>query len=633
MVKTKAQTDISGIINTYYKVTAIAPGTINGNSYSGITLQSITGLAKGDKILIIQMKGAVIDETNSASFGNINNIGNAGKYEFSSICGFLNNTIVLSNQLLNTYDAALVQIVRVPVYDDARVTATLLAQDWSPATGLGGVLAFEVNGTLALNANVSADSAGFRGGAMVQMNGNCNAFGLSPVTNYHLAFSTTTVSGAKKGEGISEYISGKEYARGKQANGGGGGNALNAGGAGGGNYAAGGLGGIKNGSGCNTSNPGGEAGLALNTFGYSLANNRIFLGGGGGAGHDNNLASTSGGHGGGIVIITCNTLEANGYTISANGSQGIFTSRTDPPFVPNEANGDGAGGGGAGGLVILNTTNYTGNLFVNARGANGDNAGFLAQCVGPGGGGGGGFIWSKNVLPVTVTTNVSGGAPGIIKNSSSNPPCELTPNGATAGSTGNVQSGFVAPQGSTPFNCAVLSIESLKEWQGRKINNGIELIWKLEQTDVLDEVWLEKKTIRGPFKTIKVHEQPAEGYYSYTDESNDLPATYRLMVLHKTGRKEYSDEIFFEREKVKRLLVYPNPVKDELRIELPVASFGRTAITVFDYTGKLVASKEITLSANQPFVIVSVNHLPAGTYTVRCYWRDELYIARIVKQQ
>jgi len=102
--KSEGQT-ISGVINSYYKATAIVNGTHNSYSYTGITLQSISGLLTGDRVLIIQMKGAEINPTNGSSFGNITNIYNAGKYEFSSICGFLNNTIVLSNHLLKTYSS------------------------------------------------------------------------------------------------------------------------------------------------------------------------------------------------------------------------------------------------------------------------------------------------------------------------------------------------------------------------------------------------------------------------------------------------------------------------------------------------------------------------------------------------
>ncbi len=632
-LKNRAQT-ISGIVNTYYKVTDYVP------AYNGVRVLNVTGLSSGDHVMIIQMKGATIDESNSSSFGNINSIGDAGKYEFATICGFLNDTVIFERVLLNNYDYTKhVQLVRIPVYNNVTITGTVRAQEWDSTAGTGGVVAIEATGTITMNAGISADSAGFKGGPLfINTTNRCGA-----VSNWYYSFtqsSNPNLGGAPKGEGITASITDKVYGRGKQANGGGGGNVDNTGGGGGANYGAGGNGGNRTNTTfgiCNATTPG-IGGIALNSFGYNLSNNRIFMGGGGGCGEMNNytnsptntiLAGTPGGDGGGIVFIMCNTLVGNGNIISANGAQGVNPGLAP---APTESYGDGGGGGGAGGVVLMNVSNYAGTLSIQARGADGCKAGFQAQCPGPGGGGGGGFIWSNTALPGTVTTNVNGGAAGIVKDSPNNPPCELTSNGATAGANGSTATNFTILQG-TVFNCgALLSLSSLKEWFGKKVTGGIVLNWKLEQTTGIEEIWLEKKAIRGPFKTLKIFEQPADGAYTFTDASNELPATYRLMLMDKTGKKVYSSQLFFEREKVKRLTVYPNPVQNELKVELPVTSPGRTMIAVYDFTGKLVASKEAMITTGQPLVNLPLRHLTPGTYTIRCYWGDELYITKIVKQ-
>jgi len=103
------------------------------------------------------------------------------------------------------------------------------------------------------------------------------------------------------------------------------------------------------------------------------------------------------------------------------------------------------------------------------------------------------------------------------------------------------------------------------------------------------------------------------------------------MILDKTGRKQYSSQLFFERQKVKRLSVYPNPVSDEVRIELPVSTGGKILVSVFDYTGKQVLKKEILFSSNQTSTL-QVEQLAAGVYTIQLYRKDELYIGKIIKQ-
>ena len=98
-LKTAGQS-ISGVINSYKKVTAVNAGT------NSVTVNDISGLAPGARVMIIQMKGATIDETNSVTFGNINSINNAGNYEFNDICGIVGNDVSLKFQLTKSYTAS-----------------------------------------------------------------------------------------------------------------------------------------------------------------------------------------------------------------------------------------------------------------------------------------------------------------------------------------------------------------------------------------------------------------------------------------------------------------------------------------------------------------------------------------------
>lgn len=620
---------VSGIINKYYKATAITySGTIKGYSYSGITLQSTAGLSKGDKVLIIQMKGAEIDQTNSSSFGSISAIDNAGKYEFSTVCGFLSNTIVLSNMLLNTYDVASLQVVRVPVYTgDITVDGTLLAQAWDPVAGTGGVLAMEATGNITMNGDIDATGAGFHGGDLVTLNGDCYFFG---ATKYYYSSSaiTSTENGAMKGEGVADYISSKEYGRGKQSNGGGGSNTQNSGGGGGSNWGTGGRGGTK--PNCSLSNPPGEGGYSLSAYGYSPGTNRIFLGGGGGAGHSDNLTNppimdgTPGGNGGGIVYIRCNTLIGNSRKISANGAQGI-----NPGLSPsNKSRGDGGGGGGAGGSVLLSITSFSGSVSIEAKGADGDGTGFSSQCPGPGAGGGGGVIWYSSAAP--ASTNVAGGSPGLITSSSS---CNNTNGGGTAGSNGAVQSGFVEAQGAVPFNCAILPLTALKSFTGKKLNDAVVLNWQLVQTDeTLDKIVLEKKLSNGQFKIIHTDLNPAEGFYRYDDLSNEFPALFRLVAIAQNGEKQYSNELFFERSFSKKISIFPNPASDHIKIELPANENGKTTMSIFNNDGKMIVSRDVFVNSSQSFFEMDISKLPPGMYNIRFTLKDELYTGKLLKQ-
>src|SRR5690606_18204031 len=87
---------ISGIINQYTPVTQV--------SCNQLDVADASFLSAGNRVLIIQMKGAEIDVSNSANFGNISNYHNCGNYEFAKITAISGNTVTLQYQLLNGYD-------------------------------------------------------------------------------------------------------------------------------------------------------------------------------------------------------------------------------------------------------------------------------------------------------------------------------------------------------------------------------------------------------------------------------------------------------------------------------------------------------------------------------------------------
>lgn len=631
--KSEGQT-ISGVINSYHKATAIITnGTHNSYSYSGITLQSIAGLSTGDRVLIIQMKGATIGTGNNSTFGSISSIGNAGKYEFSTICGFLNNTIVLSNHFLNSYDVSEIQVVRVPVYQDAEVTAAVTPQAWDESTGLGGVLAFEVTGTLTLNAAISADGAGFAGGELLQFS-SCSYFTTANAFYYNsTSVLSSNSSGALKGEGINATSTSYSGGKGKQSNGGGGGNNHNTGGGGGGNYGVGGNGGNYSGTGsfpCGGANPG-IGGIEISSYGYAAANNKVFLGGGGGSGHANNPEGTPGGNGGGIIYIKAATVIGNGYSVTARGTQGINSNLTPNPL--NEARGDGGGGGGAGGVILLNVTTYNGVVTIEADGADGSTVGFQNTCMGPGGGGGGGIIWSNATLPVNINTNVAGGISGFVRYLDAyNAPCEGSTNGANPGGNGVVQSGFVDPQGTNKINCSILPLDLLKQFTGKRNNRSIYLNWTFTNVDNVQKVVLERKAGNEQFRKINEQSNPTTNNGFYTDEESYSNVTYRLIVYSWNGERQYSNHVFFESDVVKTFNLYPNPATNEVTIQLPPNVNGRAGIVVTDVNGRQVQMQQVFIPALQTNTKLGLKDLPAGIYYLRLEINGEVYSTKLIKQ-
>lgn len=610
-----AQTNISGIINTYYQVTAFS--AVNNS----MTVSNTTGLASGDEVLVIQMQGAIVSQANNASYGAVSDIEGAGTHELARICEINGNEVVFDSSLVFDTSYAVsgnIQLVSVPQYTNAIVNGTLTASAWDGNTG--GILILRA-GTLTLNAAIDVDGLGFRGGGYQNASNACNGFFFP--SNYAY---TTFQDGGRKGEGIvtSNSLSGA-YGKGSAANGGGGGNNHNAGGGGGGNGGAGGLGGENETSGfgrCKGPHPG-QSGRALGS--------RMYMGGGGGAGHGNNNLGTGGSAGGGIVIIIANNLIAGtSNRIRANGldaASGLS---------------DGSGGGGAGGTIQLLVNSYTGNFQVLAEGGDGgsvNNEG-LNFCMGPGGGGGGGVIVPSNPLPANVSTSLTGGSPGTSTNIGSSCSATNTNQGATAGGNGFINiNGFIT-QAFTDFLCEPLTVQWGEVWAEKglaetdihaqvifeeagnvyeleKSPNGVDFeILPLAYTRSTDEVtthyqWKDGQLLGGKWY-YRIKQTNAQGLWSYSPTvSVELPFTFQLQA-------------------------FPNPIQNGQGLTLrgTVPHKGILHIKLYNQLGQILSQQNLPLSQDLYFE----NHwdlppLPAGTYFLRAQFEGLSWYHRMVISQ
>ena len=373
-----AQDRISGIVNDYTRVITVE--TIN--CLSRLRVDSIATFTKGDRVLLIQVQGC----TQPSGY----DVSTVGHCEFAVIDSIRGTDIWLRFPLQNTYaNCGHIQLVRVPVYARATVTAPLTGRPWDGR--VGGIVVIDVSGALTLSANINADSIGFRGGVTWQGGGAC-----STLLDDDVMLSPNS---AAKGETIVRPLPSQVSGGRALFGAGGGGRGHNSGGGGGGNGGIGGKGGSQW-EGCgaffdNGGRPGVRAAPVFN--GLPLPQ----LGSGGGAGQMNNNNGTPGGRGGGIVIIRCDTIIGNQNSISANGA---------PPT--RVGINDGAGGGGAGGSVVLQCRVAIGPVAVSAVGAPGGNLN-VGSLHGPGGGAGGGmFIFSQAIPPPSLTYTVAGGLYG-----------------------------------------------------------------------------------------------------------------------------------------------------------------------------------------------------------------------------
>ncbi|HYJ37087.1 MAG TPA: T9SS type A sorting domain-containing protein [Chitinophagaceae bacterium] len=624
--------NISGVVNSYYRVTAINVPT------STLTLNTTAGLTPSSKVLIIQMKGATIATSNDVSFGNITAINNAGNYEINTVCGVSGNDILLKYALLRSYTVGgIVQVVSLPVFADAIVTGTITPTPWDPVAGTGGVIAFQSN-TLTLNAAIDASGAGFTGGSYPDFPDppyDCNF--ATNVPDYAIPDNPplgAIIIGGRKGEGVALGNASYALGRGKLANGGGGGNNHNSGGAGGGNYGAGGVGGQRSNEGafnCHGQFPG-IGGLALQPNGYAPAANKIFMGGGGGSGQGNNDVGMHGGIGGGIVIILTNHLFGNNNLIAANGARPFRAGLADP----FSAGGDGGGGGGAGGVVILDVNNYTGNVQAQATGGRGSDASFAPSpgCFGPGGGGGGGVIWVKGAVNPLISSNVTGGANGLISMTCGVVACRGLANGAAAGSDGTTIPNYPLPVASALL-CIPLPVDELISFKYKEKTSAIELNWKMSDVQQIRSFDLERSGDNNIYFSIGSINKNQNLLYSFNDVSPPVGIIYyRLKIHYLDGRVAYSEVLQVMRagdQEFQLLNISPNPALDFTYLLMQSNKQSELSIKVYNASGQEMISVNKLLRKGTNRFPIDLRVLRAGTYYLRLSQPGKTIVKAILK--
>ncbi|QTD55632.1 hypothetical protein [Parasphingorhabdus cellanae] len=415
------------VINSYARVVSISSTTVQ--------LSSSTGFTANSRALIVQMKGASVTRTDSAAHGDITGYGSAGRFEYVKIISVSGNTVTLEaapSVAFNTGGS--LQMVSVPVFDGGSLNQNIIPQAWNGQTG--GVIAFDVTGTLTLNANIDATGRGFLGGALAASTpfDSC----ASDQINYTGPVEAGT---GNKGEGIVPNAAAHAARRGHNGNGGGGGNITDAGGGGGGNIGAGGLGGRELDV---CEDDGAFGGLGGQTLDYS-PNNRLFMGGGGGSGSEVSQAASGGNRsGGGLIFLRVGQLVGGGGQIIADGLSAL---------QDNFNGSDGGGGGGA--IAVSVISGLSGSPVFRVTGGEGGDEANDQFAHGTGGGGGGGAIRLFGATCAAITPVVNGGTAGtsVLGNDAGDPNW-----GAIDGGPGNCQGNFSALGQTSPVDPARLNV-------------------------------------------------------------------------------------------------------------------------------------------------------------------------------
>jgi hypothetical protein len=156
------------------------------------------------------------------------------------------------------------------------------------------------------------------------------------------------------------------------------------------------------------------------------------------------------------------------------------------------------------------------------------------------------------------------------------------------------------------------------------------LKWETAAEINADYFEVEMRTGNGnTFTAIgKVFAQGANASYTFNNSAlqSDI-AYYRLKMVDKDGKYEYSNIIALRCNGVNAAAVYPNPVKDKLYVS--GLKTGINTVTLYSIEGRLMQTTSISTATGY----VEMGSLPAGTYMLRIYDSNGSFqFFKVVKQ-
>lgn len=598
------------VVNGYAEVTGISTNVLT----VGTSNETAATFTVGKQVVIMQMQDNVIgaNTANNSNFGDLSNIQRAGLYSVRTIAAVTRSGPTLTSITLDAVPGisfninanAAVQAITFELLSsgDYTTVAAMSALAWNGA--IGGVLAVQVPGTLTLMHNITADGAGFRGGARDRWNYT------SPCNTTDYVWSGTAAGTeyfATKGEGIYKNTNvALTDGRGKMLNGGGGANQINAGGGGGGNFTAGGS--AVLGWSCGA-DAGGIGGLSL---GANVSASRVFMGGGGGGGEGNDDVSTDGMNGGGIILIKAGQLITSGPCASRRIS-------ADGLSAANSGN-DGAGAGGAGGSIVLSIPLYwfdpACTLTISANGGSGGSVNSSTHGGGAGGGQGA-IIFSTPVPTGNVSISTQNGQGG----------CNETPCITRAGSGSGSNNVGIIPNTDGPLPIELIRFAAVA------VGQRVELDWStatetgnasfVVQRSVDLQAWQDVVFLPGALNS-----QTQIDYSAMDDQPLPHTSYYRLGQTDVDGTSSWSDAVpvYFGDLGAGALQLFPNPAEHDVLV-VHQALGERSDLRVFDAVGRTI---QLPLLSGIGSATLDVSGLLPGSYVVQLQADGKRYVQRLV---
>lgn len=166
----------------------------------------------------------------------------------------------------------------------------------------------------------------------------------------------------------------------------------------------------------------------------------------------------------------------------------------------------------------------------------------------------------------------------------------------------------------------------LKDFYATVVENAIQLNWITSNEINTFEFIVEKIMQDGNFYEIanikaSGNSSPDQFYQFTDDEINNSTTYYRLKIIETDYSYEYSETIVVnnpsDNKEIQNITLYPNPVSEELNIQInfPISEF--ETLQIINATGKIIYITHENLSFGENNFLINLSDIESGYYFFR----------------
>ncbi len=163
-----------------------------------------------------------------------------------------------------------------------------------------------------------------------------------------------------------------------------------------------------------------------------------------------------------------------------------------------------------------------------------------------------------------------------------------------------------------------------------------QLVWKSNQSDHIAYFEVQSSTLNEPYVNIgKIYPENIGNIlqqFSFVDESkNRNQAFYRMKITGKDGSVVYSYTISCNSKPNANLVVYPNPVKAEVKMQLTSLFKEEANLFILASDGRRVKNSTVLLKKGLNELNIPVVDLAPGSYVIRFASNQQMISTKFVK--